>query len=137
MSYFPRSASYFDSERGKYLEDNVTTINFYLDATSRKNQFMYQVPGVASSDAPFSVIGHQVITGLECRLRDAETGDVISLKDADTGATIFTITLNNEDSYINNSLNIDIIDKKLAAYINGILINIPVLKVHLKQVFIP
>lgn len=136
MAYFPKAAAYYDADRGKYLEDNVATVDYYLDATSRKNQWMYNIPGVSSNDAPFVVVGQQVIVGVECVLRDEATGDVITLKD-ENGLEILTITLNNELSYVNNDLDIDVSYKKLSSWVNGILINVPTLRIHLKKIYIP
>ena len=67
---------------------------------------MYQVPGVASSDVPFSVVGNQVIVGVECRLRDVSTGDIITITD-ELGNIVYTVTLTNTASLLDNTLNIN------------------------------
>lgn len=137
MSYFPNTGANYDALRGKYLEENITIVDFYAPSSSVKKKSMNHLPSVASSDAPFAVEGAYVIIGIECRLNDIATGDIISILDNDTRAIIYTVTVTNSDYFFSDTINIDVQDVKISAYVNGRFISIPVLKLQLKKIFIP
>jgi hypothetical protein len=127
---------YYDDVRDRYLDLDMKVIEFYLDGTNKKNQFMYQVPGITSNLVPYKLEGEYCMVGIEFYSINTVTGNVIDVKDQN-GNTLFPLSVTNTSYYSDYTINeiADTID--VSAYINNTGLDAPVIKVYVRKTYYP
>ena len=132
----PVEPYYYDSIRGRYLAFDTIVSNFYLDGTNRKNQYMYQVPGISSSNIPYVVSGEYCIIGWDFYATTSVDGQIMEILD-ENAVSQLSISVINSNAVSNTTSDILVTDKKLSVYILNTGIDTPVLKLYLKKTYYP
>lgn len=135
ISEVSANSFYFDETRQRYLDLDTVSVNFYLDGTNKKNQYMYYIPGVPSSTVPFKVTGEYCIIGYTYYSINTVDGNVIDLSAG--GTSFLDVTINNTNTQENLTMDVLINDINLEAYINNIGLDVPVIKVYMKKTYYP